>query len=187
VTAPLVRPLEGEPLALDLLNTTWPVDGAWLDFLADPAGVRSFAAEHGTVLAGPQLAPAAEALVAGRTVVLAIVEGGWDGDVAADAQRVLDRAHIVVDAGAAAPSYRIEGADPAWTTAIAAVLDAVDLVTRVPDRIRQCAHPACVLWFLDTSRSGARRWCSMATCGNRTKARRHYQRARADAPAGGPG
>ncbi|OPX12458.1 CGNR zinc finger domain-containing protein, partial [Gordonia sp. i37] len=46
---------------------------------------------------------------------------------------------------------------------------------RVPDRIRQCQHPQCVLWYLDTSRSGTRRWCSMAICGNRTKARRHQQ------------
>ncbi|WP_245997945.1 CGNR zinc finger domain-containing protein [Nocardia pseudobrasiliensis] len=32
--------------------------------------------------------------------------------------------------------------------------------------------------YLDPSPSGRRRWCSMATCGNRAKARRHYDRAR---------
>jgi predicted RNA-binding Zn ribbon-like protein len=46
--------------------------------------------------------------------------------------------------------------------------------------VRRCAHPACILWFLDTSRSGARRWHDMATCGNRVKARRHYERTRDD-------
>ena len=33
--------------------------------------------------------------------------------------------------------------------------------------IRECANPACVLFFQD--RTGRRRWCSMAVCGNRAK------------------
>jgi len=33
--------------------------------------------------------------------------------------------------------------------------------------IRKCANPACVLFFQD--RTGRRRWCSMAVCGNRAK------------------
>lgn len=40
-------------------------------------------------------------------------------------------------------------------------------------RLRECE--ACTWLFLDTSRGGRRRWCSMATCGNRAKARRHYR------------
>jgi predicted RNA-binding Zn ribbon-like protein len=39
------------------------------------------------------------------------------------------------------------------------------------ERIRQCEGEGCALLFLDLSRSGARRWCSMAGCGNRAKAR----------------
>ncbi len=35
--------------------------------------------------------------------------------------------------------------------------------------IRKCAGPACALYFYDTSRTGRRRWCSMAICGNRNK------------------
>jgi predicted RNA-binding Zn ribbon-like protein len=38
-------------------------------------------------------------------------------------------------------------------------------------RIRQCEGEGCAILFLDTSRSGGRRWCSMAGCGNRAKAR----------------
>ena len=45
-------------------------------------------------------------------------------------------------------------------------------------RIRQCEAEGCAILFLDTSRSHDRRWCSMAACGNRMKARRHYQRVR---------
>ena len=42
--------------------------------------------------------------------------------------------------------------------------------------VRRCANPACVLLFLDISKSGRRRWCDMATCGNRAKAAAHYHR-----------
>lgn len=43
-------------------------------------------------------------------------------------------------------------------------------------RIRRCAAPRCTRVFLDTSRNGRRRWCDMATCGNRAKAARHRLR-----------
>jgi predicted RNA-binding Zn ribbon-like protein len=43
-------------------------------------------------------------------------------------------------------------------------------------RVRQCANPACEFLFLDDSKSGNRRWCSMSSCGNRAKAHRHYLR-----------
>jgi predicted RNA-binding Zn ribbon-like protein len=49
--------------------------------------------------------------------------------------------------------------------------------------VRQCANPRCLWLFIDESRTGNRRWCSMAGCGNRAKARRHYQRARENRPA----
>jgi predicted RNA-binding Zn ribbon-like protein len=37
------------------------------------------------------------------------------------------------------------------------------------ERIRQCQGPTCAILFLDTSRKGDRRWCSMSACGNRAK------------------
>jgi predicted RNA-binding Zn ribbon-like protein len=50
--------------------------------------------------------------------------------------------------------------------------------------LRLCASDTCDWLFLDGSRNGSRRWCSMKTCGNRAKARRHYARRVApDAPA----
>jgi predicted RNA-binding Zn ribbon-like protein len=33
--------------------------------------------------------------------------------------------------------------------------------------------------FLDVSKAGARRWCTMNSCGNRAKAHRHYHKAKA--------
>jgi predicted RNA-binding Zn ribbon-like protein len=46
-------------------------------------------------------------------------------------------------------------------------------------RVRQCANPDCGWLFLDSSKSGNRRWCSMSACGNRAKAHRHYLRQKA--------
>lgn len=37
------------------------------------------------------------------------------------------------------------------------------------DRIRQCEGPPCAVLFVDTSRKGDRRWCSMSACGNKAK------------------
>jgi predicted RNA-binding Zn ribbon-like protein len=43
-------------------------------------------------------------------------------------------------------------------------------------RVRRCADPRCSRVFYDGSRNGKRRWCEMATCGNRAKAARHRQK-----------
>ncbi len=44
--------------------------------------------------------------------------------------------------------------------------------------VRKCANPACVLYFYDVSRTGRRRWCSMAVCGNRNKVAAYARRRR---------
>jgi predicted RNA-binding Zn ribbon-like protein len=49
-----------------------------------------------------------------------------------------------------------------------------------PHRLKACANPQCERFLLDRSHSNQARWCSMATCGNRAKARRHYERTRAE-------
>jgi predicted RNA-binding Zn ribbon-like protein len=63
---------------------------------------------------------------------------------------------------------------------------AADLLTS-PDsaRVRECAGHPCGWLFLDTSRNRSRRWCSMESCGNRAKARRHYERVRSGRSAVG--
>jgi predicted RNA-binding Zn ribbon-like protein len=38
----------------------------------------------------------------------------------------------------------------------------------------------CSWLFVDETRAGTRRWCSMKDCGNRAKQRRHYHRTRAE-------
>ena len=46
-------------------------------------------------------------------------------------------------------------------------------------RVGQCADDRGCGWlFIDTSKNHSRRWCDINDCGNRAKARRHYQRVR---------
>jgi len=57
--------------------------------------------------------------------------------------------------------------------------DALDLVSSSDlRRVRPCSNPECQVLFLDGSRPGRRRWCSMGTCGNRAK--KANQRGRVD-------
>ena len=59
-------------------------------------------------------------------------------------------------------------------------LDAATLLGTPAERarLRICASDTCGTRFFDRSPAGARRWCSMRTCGNEAKARRHRERAR---------
>lgn len=72
----------------------------------------------------------------------------------------------------------VKGAGPD-TLRLRAALAAQDLLTseEVP-RIRSCER--CSWLYIDRSRGKPRRWCSMAICGNRAKAERHYRRRKED-------
>ena len=55
--------------------------------------------------------------------------------------------------------------------------DAIDLFAGpLRERIRTCAADDCDLLFVDTSRPGQRRWCSMNRCGTRAKMARYRGR-----------
>lgn len=56
--------------------------------------------------------------------------------------------------------------------------DAAELLSGpLATRVRECAAPDCALLFVDTSRPGRRRWCSMAGCGNRVKTAAYRRRS----------
>ncbi len=56
----------------------------------------------------------------------------------------------------------------------------VELITGPEvDRVRNCANKECSLLFIDRSRPGRRRWCSMDRCGNASKTARYRRRTRA--------
>jgi predicted RNA-binding Zn ribbon-like protein len=64
---------------------------------------------------------------------------------------------------------------PAWIIARSA---AELLTSDRRNHVRACAGHDCGWLFVDSSRNHSRRWCDMADCGNRAKARRNYARKR---------
>ena len=70
---------------------------------------------------------------------------------------------------------------PLWRVAASAA----ELLTSAEDlaRVRVCGmHDTheCSWVFVDNTRAHTRRWCSMKDCGNKAKARRHYERVKQD-------
>ncbi|MFG3051100.1 CGNR zinc finger domain-containing protein [Kitasatospora sp. NPDC048239] len=176
------RPLVGEPLALDLLNTRWsgtPVNDLLTDreghlIWLSSAGLADRCGEGGSGL--PELREAREALAA---AVLDLDERGEPGGAAlAGLDAVLRHGRVRRTAGAGGPVDHVEVDGRQWLAAWLAVDDFLRLLGQGAHRIKKCAHEACILHFLDTSQNGRRRWCSMAVCGNRAKAARHYGKAR---------
>lgn len=104
----------------------------------------------------------ADALAGDRTVAI--------GDIA--------RLNRLADAPDLAPQVGA-GGERGWPVTVShgnvlatIARDGVRLLTdEPPERVRRCAAADCDLVFLDTSRPGQRRWCSMARCGNRAKVR----------------
>jgi predicted RNA-binding Zn ribbon-like protein len=168
------RPLLGEPLPLDLLNTAWISDDRPHDLLADEAGARVFLDGHD--FDAPADAAARKALRDAREAMRTwlidpgspTARHGLNAVLQRGSQRPLLSAEGMVTQVDAAASWRVP-----WTCASALV----ELVETRGERIHRCANHDCVLWFLDTTRPGTRRWCSMATCGNRDKAVRHGRRS----------
>lgn len=70
----------------------------------------------------------------------------------------------------ASGELRWQAADPASAMLASVARDALELVAS-PEfaRVRRCAGDRCGALFLDTSRPGTRRWCSMEICGNQAK------------------
>ncbi|MEU3293990.1 CGNR zinc finger domain-containing protein [Streptomyces longwoodensis] len=173
------RPLTGEPLALDLLNTRWNSDGVVQDLLGDLDGLALWLDANGL---GEGRFPTDTAtlrhLIGTRDALLRLVDGTGDQEGRAAVDAVLGHGRIRATLTAEGPGEVPEFSDPAWGPAWLAARNYLELLATAPDRIRGCAHEACILHFFDTSRNGTRRWCSMAACGNRAKASRHYARSK---------
>jgi len=71
-----------------------------------------------------------------------------------------------------------EGGAPARLLGVLAEATAELLTSPELRRLRLCKGAGCGWLFLDVSPNRSRRWCAMANCGNRAKARRHYARRR---------
>ncbi|MGV9799714.1 CGNR zinc finger domain-containing protein [Mycobacterium sp. NPDC003449] len=164
------RPHVGEPLALDLLNTRWMSAEGPQDLLRDVDGLRCWLGSNGLVDRCDTDERALRALIAARDAIRRVVEGVSTAEL----NEILDRGRIRRRLGPSGPEDVPDVADPEWLAGWLAADNLLGLLGGDADRIKQCAHPQCVLWFYDTSKNGARRWHSMAICGNRAKAARHY-------------
>ena len=175
----LQRPLTGEPLGLDLVNTQWIDRGRPCDLFDEPDGVESWLREHRLVdeVAGGVVPAVETPLREARAALRSVLERADDAaDAAVNA--VLARGAVRRRVRGGAVSEHVDVPEH-WRPAWCAAASYLDLLQDRPERIRRCAHGACVLYFYDTSRNGTRRWCSMDGCGSRVKASRHYSRVRA--------
>jgi predicted RNA-binding Zn ribbon-like protein len=171
--------LVGNALCLDFANSVNQRSDVRHDWLAEPDGLRAWAELAG--LPRPSRRPAApDEAVALREAVYRVFSA-----IAADEQPVRRDLALVtataaegLAAGTLAPgsSYTLDwrAGDP--RRVLWAVADsAVELLRYGPlDRVGEC--PSCGWVFLDTSRNGRRRWCSMAMCGSAVKYARHQSR-----------
>jgi predicted RNA-binding Zn ribbon-like protein len=166
--------MSDEEFLLALLNSTPVTDGVPGDDLADPGRARAWLAGAG----GRGTEGELRHVLAARAALQAVVRGARPPAVLAPA----------LDGAARVPA--VAGGQVTWDLrvpagrelAVRAVL-AWDALARLsPGRLRPCANAECRLFLVDHSKANTARWCSMTVCGNRMKARRHYQRTKA-APA----
>ncbi|MER5770809.1 CGNR zinc finger domain-containing protein [Streptomyces sp. NPDC001985] len=185
------RPLTGEPLAIDLLNTRWidatgphdlldSLEGLTIWLAGDAAGEalrdhRIPADEH-------TLRYLLEARTALETLITATPP--YPAEAVAALNAVLAHGAVRHTLGPEGPEIGVELDEPSWRPAWTAADNYLGLLADRPARIRPCANPQCVLHFYDVSKNGTRRWCSMAGCGNRAKALRHYARHLQDGEKG---
>jgi predicted RNA-binding Zn ribbon-like protein len=170
------RPLVGEPLALDLVNTEWVDADGPRDLLGDPAGLSVWL--RSTARDARADAATLAALREARAAIRGVVERPADPEARAALNAVLARGAWAERLGPRGPERAAAPADECWALAWEAAAGLIELLRDEPERVRRCSGHDCLLTFYDTSRSGRRLWCSMAVCGNRAKARRHYERSR---------
>ena len=180
--------------ALEFLNTRELESGHLVDHLERPADAEAWFVEHDVVhaAAGRDWTAADLARVrvvrdALREVVDSVVEGRPPDARAAEIVNAVlaggPAAKVEFDGGSIRVSHRHGPSAVSDALATLAAPIVGELASGRPDRFRTCANDTCRWTFFDTSPTGRRRWCDMRTCGNRAKAARHRQRARAEGSA----
>ena len=159
-----------EGFLLALLNGTPVIDGVPTDDLADPARARAWLVSVGGLGTEAEL----RHVLGVRQALQAVVRGQQPAGVLAPALRGVVFVPAIEDGRL---SWTLDVA-PDRELAVRAVLAWDTLARQSPGRLRPCANEECRLFLIDRSKANAARWCSMAVCGNRMKARRHYQRSR---------
>ena len=180
-------------VALDLLNTRATRDGEVTDDLSSPAALRAWIDDLG--LSSAWMPDPLSSLTTARTLlgearqlrddverlVLACQEGEPVPRIVLFAlDRILATSRVSLSLRSDSADPRLveveKSREPLARLAPVAKAAVALLLTHDAARIRRCASPTCTRWFLDTSKGGRRKWCSMATCGNRAKAAKHRRR-----------
>ncbi|MGS2585913.1 CGNR zinc finger domain-containing protein [Streptomyces hebeiensis] len=155
---------------LDLLNSRPLVNGEEQDALGDPAGGIRWAREHGGEGSLAELA-----LLRDTRDILRDVVRGESSPTALSP--LLEGVHQIPEITSDGLQWTVK-APPHARLAVEVILAWAATEKHTPGRLRPCANDECQLFLLDRSRANRARWCSMAVCGNREKARRHYERTR---------
>ena len=166
-----------ESFLLALLNTTPVIDGVPSDELEDRAHAFDWLASFGGEGSDAEWRLVLEV----RAALQAVVRADAPPDALA---AVLAGAALIPAITAGEVTWALSVA-PDRALAVRAILAWDTLAKTSAGRLRPCANDECRLFLIDRSRAGTARWCSMAICGNRMKARRHYQKARHTAPLRG--
>ena len=168
-------------VTLDFLATLGAPASRRIERLAGPRDLDRWIAEAGIAAApcasGQQLDDARELREAIRRVLDCARDGGRPG--APDLQLVNEWARRPVAAPQIGPGLtRVSAGPDPVTGALAHIArESVEFITgHELARVRTCA--GCTLLFIDRSRPGTRRWCSMERCGNRNKTAHYRQKRR---------
>ncbi|GAA5004449.1 CGNR zinc finger domain-containing protein [Streptomyces siamensis] len=161
---------ERQDALLELLNSTPVVRDEVQDQLADPEAASTWQQAHGGT-GGPG---ERRYLLRARDVLQDVVRGSLPAtSLAPLLEDVFSRPHL----SPTGVSWELD-APAERRMAVEAVMTWSALQDTMPGRLRPCSNPECRRFLLDRSKTNKARWCSMALCGNRMKARRHYQRTR---------
>jgi hypothetical protein len=162
--------LSDERFLLALLNTTPVINGAPADDLGDRARALDWLARAGGVGTDAEWMLVRQVRAALQAVVRA-------EQTPATLASILTGAVLTPAMTAGEITWTLT-VEPDRALAVRAVLAWDALAKTSPGRLRPCGNNECQLFLIDHSRAGTARWCSMAVCGNRMKARRHYEKAR---------
>jgi len=170
-------------VVMEFVNTVHYDLGVVDEHLDSPAALSEFLTEHGLgkVDAKPaDLRRALEVREALRGVMLANNGGALDAAAIDVLNGAATRAKVVAVFDDHA-SWRIEPAARGVDRALGELLAAVfrSMSDGSWERVKACGNPDCHWAFYDGSKNHSGRWCDMASCGNRMKARAFRERARA--------
>lgn len=172
----------GRP-CLDFVNTiSWPETEREHDWLSSPDNAKRWFAAIDLPFARSKVTdlPALHKTRQLLTRVLRPLAHGEQAPAAAVAElsKAVARAYQSRAIDPASLAWHWPAPQNAADALFPILLDAADLITAGDhERLRFC--PSCDWLFEDQTRNGQRRWCDMADCGSRDKARRYYQRTKA--------